>query len=78
MIYLLTTSTDCDHCTATCAKEFFYQQDCQAYMDQRLEWAEGPTYFEYITRREYEEFYPTVRDGILEAFEDGHAHCVYG
>jgi hypothetical protein len=47
-------------------------------MDQRLDWAEGPTYFEYITRREYEEFYPTVRDGILEAFEDGHAHCVYG
>jgi hypothetical protein len=76
-IFVYVSSTDCDHLTRTYAR-MMNASAFDAFMNGLYDSAEGATYVHQITPRDYAEFAPSWRDGIAEAHEDGHAHCVYG
>jgi len=78
MIYIEISETDCDHCRVTYAREFFYKQEVQPYLDDLYDHAEGPIGAWPISRKEYESYQPSFRDFVMEAHEDGHPYSVQG
>ena len=71
-------STDCDHCTAT-SLDIIPASVIRAERFERdvYKWSEGATYISYVDPKEEETFEANFRDGIAEAYEDGHPHVVY-
>lgn len=72
-------SRDCDMCESHVAwiAEVNTVAELDAWIDRRLESAEGPMSFHLVSVREAEDFLPAFRDRALEAFEDGHPHAIY-
>lgn len=76
-VYLMVTSTDCDHTRATYKRSI--EPTVEAYVeffDHLYDDAEGPTSARLLHPEDVCEFEPSQRDLALEAFEDGHPHCV--
>jgi hypothetical protein len=78
LVGIFVRSTDCDHCTATSLNII----PASVIRAERFERdvhreAEGATYISYVDPKEEETFEASFRDGIAEAYEDGHPHVVY-
>ena len=70
---------DCDHCESTSIRLIDANYwALEAVRDVVYDDAEGPCSVHIIREDEAKLFKPSFRDGILEAFENGHPHCVYG
>jgi hypothetical protein len=77
-IFIYVSTTDCDHCTRTYTR-MMNATAFDAFENYLYDSAEGATYVHRLTPRQYANRAPASwRDGIAEAHEDGHAHCVYG
>lgn len=49
----------------------------ERFIERQYEWADGPLRLELASPSECEEVEYESRDLALEAFEDGHAHCIH-
>lgn len=49
----------------------------ERFVERQYEWADGPLRLEFASPSECEEVEYESRDLALEAFEDGHAHCIH-
>lgn len=49
----------------------------QVLCDEVSQWADGPFWFELMKPSEAEAIEYGTRDLMMEAFEDGHAHCLH-
>lgn len=78
-IGVLIWSRDCDMVEGHVAwiAEVDTAAKLDAWIERRLESAEGPMSFTLVSVREAEDFLPSSRDRALEAFEDGHPHVIY-
>lgn len=77
-VWVLHTSTDCDHTRG----EYLHQIPASVLAWDRMETAaydcaEGPQSFSLLHAHEAEEYRPQTRDLALEAWEDGHPHCIH-
>lgn len=76
-IYAIKFSRDCDMCESTrpvCYKNWFaYQYELLHIGD----WAEGPVSIDIVSKGEYEDFTPTTRDRVMEAYENGNGTSIY-
>ena len=77
-IYLAVSSTDCDHVTVNYATRLDNIWGLEKFEYDLYESAEGATSYRRITLSEYRQYVPSSRDGILEAYENGHPHSVRG
>lgn len=70
---------DCDGVTHSRLVEFPANIDgYTAAVDNVLEWADGPEYFDILTPEQATRFQPEPqRDLNMEAFENGHPHVIY-
>jgi len=75
-IFIIHKSTDCDHCTSTRSKSFKTREELDQYIEEAWQNSEGSQQFTEITEKQFKAFKPSFRDGILEAFENGHQHIV--
>jgi hypothetical protein len=76
-VYFRVTSTDCDHTQAVYTHPI--EPTVEAYddfFDHLYDDAEGPVHARLLHPEDVPAFQPTVRDLALEAFEDGHPHCI--
>jgi hypothetical protein len=51
--------------------------EVERFLERQYEWADGPMRLELASPSECEEIEYESRDLALEAFEDGHPHCLY-
>ena len=49
----------------------------EAHIDNTYEWADGPCHYTFAKPSERDEIEYSSRDRTLEAFEDGHPHCIH-
>jgi hypothetical protein len=47
------------------------------HVDHVTKWADGPVYFDVMKPRDAKRVRYQSRDLVLEAFEDGHPHCIH-
>jgi len=71
-VYFEVFQRDCDLSESTRAVKFLtYFSAMKRLGEAQREWDEGPFYFHQISKKEFEEFQPTSRDRIAEAFDNG-------
>jgi len=75
-IYYIIDSRDCDHLRVITAHKASNGRNYIRYQNSAYDGAEGPTSVWRVSRKEYENHTTSIRDYILEAHENGHAHCV--
>jgi hypothetical protein len=77
--YIGISSTDCDCVQSYSVQKFQSIKSYCKYRDNRLDWADGPTYFAIISKSDYdlEREHPTRnRDRIMEAYENGNGSSI--
>ena len=78
-ICIVSSGMDCDGCRWSGR---VYEFDAipfavERFIEKEYEWADGPLRLELASPSECEEVEYESRDLALEAFEDGHPHCLY-
>jgi len=73
---IIVSSTDCDWSHSTYS-HVLPVRELDGYIQRLLEGAEGPTSYHVCPPSVLTDFVPSHRDFALEAFEDGHAHCIH-
>lgn len=77
-VVLFVDSTDCDHYRVKTAWQYqAIPSHIMRTIDEIYNNAEGPTYVEIGRPSDFEDYETEYRDYALEAFEDGHSHCIY-
>jgi hypothetical protein len=74
------SSTDCDHTHVEYAVKYSNIKEAREVMEEEYESCEGATYFNRISRAEFEECQSerVQRDYVLEAHEGGNSYSVKG
>ncbi|QDP68249.1 MAG: hypothetical protein Unbinned3329contig1000_6 [Prokaryotic dsDNA virus sp.] len=67
-VYYEFHSMDCDNCESWRAYKFKNGRKALKYMQDSFEWAEGFTYWNRLTKKEYEEYKSYTRDHRAEYY----------
>ncbi len=70
-IHCIVWQQDCDLYESTAAHRFDSYDDYTSFVDCLQDNAEGPYSLSIVSKEEYEDFSPSFRDRIMEAFENG-------
>ena len=74
---VIVDSTDCDHCRSTYGR-VMDASEFPEWLDRLYANAEGPTHYRLVSPQYALLHRSSSRDLVLEAFEDGHSHVVFG
>lgn len=75
-VYFSFFEVDCDCAQSVYAYKFESEKEAQIYIDDFYMGAEGRCSHQEITKEEYENYQPFIRDRALEAFENGKGTAV--
>ena len=64
-------------CESTSAFTCRSMREYYKAMQEAGEWAEGPATFDIVSKEEYQEFCPSSRDRVMEAYENGNGNSIY-
>lgn len=74
-VYFYSSGMDCDGVESGHRVKYKNILVAEKEQENDYEWADGPLYFNRLTKAEYMEAESHYRDRGMEAYENGHPHC---